>query len=313
MAGELLLTMDVVCQDPCEVHGMTRNIVVIPFTGRATGRLFSGEIQPFSADTQTTQKDKLTVQSARYLIRGKDYTGRECRVFVEIQGDVMNGYSPVITTDSPALADWETDPLTAKLEEVPGGVRVIIRKADAQFFRKPNWINEDYTAEDSELRRRLISFRTCWTGITFYDLYDGEELICRASRHVLPSAPVNMTDDTGVQWTSDFDMETTIMPGVAREVLDEETGELVARLVYNGGSHFVLNGNIDIYCEDRFYVFFWESKEIAIIRPVEPESIRRPETLEEEAEPYYEVCVHEDLKPDILRIVHAFPLLRFFL
>ena len=93
-------------------------------TGEAEGPLFRGTIAPFAVDTQKVPKGGKPFLSARYLLCGKDRDGNGCRVFIENQGVFGEEFTPLVVTDSPLLADWETAPLSATVEGAPGGVTV---------------------------------------------------------------------------------------------------------------------------------------------------------------------------------------------
>ena len=126
MDRELLLTIRIKCGEPLVVRGQTRDIVMIPFSGTASGERFSGSVAPGAVDTQKIPKGGEAFLSARYILHGKDSAGNECQVFIENQGNPAEGLTPAIVTDSPALADWETSALTSGLEGIPEGVLVRI-------------------------------------------------------------------------------------------------------------------------------------------------------------------------------------------
>ncbi|MBQ9251396.1 MAG: DUF3237 family protein [Clostridia bacterium] len=126
MAKELLLTIDVECKPAYRVSGQIRDIVMIPFTGRASGEKFNGTIAEGGVDTQKMGKGEEAFLSARYLLRGKDCAGNDCQVFVENEGRFSEGFRPTIVTDTPVLADWETAVLSAEVKPIPGGVQVSI-------------------------------------------------------------------------------------------------------------------------------------------------------------------------------------------
>ncbi len=130
MEKELLLKIHVQCQEPMVVRGQTRDIVMIPFTGTAEGPYFRGTIEGAGVDTQKIPKGGEPFLSARYLIHGKDDEGRECQVFIENEGSADAGFTPMIVTDSPLLARWETTPLKAEVEGISGGVLVRIFEAE---------------------------------------------------------------------------------------------------------------------------------------------------------------------------------------
>ena len=126
MDRETLLEIRVQCREPMVVKGMNQDIVMIPFSGEAAGPKFRGTIADSAVDTQKIPKGGEAFLSARYLLQGRDSEGNNCQVFIENQGSAGSGFHPMIVTDSPALAEWETMPLTAALEGIAGGVLVRI-------------------------------------------------------------------------------------------------------------------------------------------------------------------------------------------
>ena len=126
MEQELLMEIRVRILEPVSVEGKTRNIVMIPFTGEASGPYFTGNVIGTGVDTQKIDKDGKAVLSARYMLEGKDRGGNPCRVFIENQGSWDAGFVPTIVTDSPLLEDLETSALRAEVEGVEEGVLIRI-------------------------------------------------------------------------------------------------------------------------------------------------------------------------------------------
>ena len=91
----------------CEkVESECVTVQMISFDGRCDGDYFRGEILPGGVDTQIYYKDQPPTLSARYLLQGKDHTGRGCRIFIENNGIMCEDETvtrPVIYTDSIAL------------------------------------------------------------------------------------------------------------------------------------------------------------------------------------------------------------------
>ena len=121
-----LLEILVDCEEALKVSGSERDIVMIPFTGTASGPEFTGRILPGGVDTQKIGKDGSFLLSARYMLEGEDANGKPCRIFIENQGNEQDGFIPGLVTDSPLLRKWETADLYATLEGRPGGVTVRI-------------------------------------------------------------------------------------------------------------------------------------------------------------------------------------------
>ena len=111
------------------VKGRTKGIAMLPFDGEVTGPYFTGQVIGPGVDTQTI-KDEQVVLSARYMLEGVDCEGNSCRVFVENNGDFVNGFTPFIVTDSPVLQKFEDKKLRSTVE--PREDVVIIKIMEAK-------------------------------------------------------------------------------------------------------------------------------------------------------------------------------------
>ena len=130
MESKVLMEIRVKILEAFSVEGATRNIVMIPFTAEASGPYFTGKVIGPGVDTQKIDKSGKAMLSARYMLEGTDAAGNACRVFVENQGMWETGFTPTIVTDSPLLAEWETEKLQASVEGVPEGVLIRIARTD---------------------------------------------------------------------------------------------------------------------------------------------------------------------------------------
>ena len=108
----------------------TSGVVMLPFTGCAEGDFFTGEIIGTGVDTQRIEKDRLVSLSARYMLEGRDYTGKECRIFIENNGNSLDNCIPTLVTDSEALAAWQQAELVSKVTPTEKGVTVRIFERD---------------------------------------------------------------------------------------------------------------------------------------------------------------------------------------
>jgi len=126
MDRELLLTINVRCLEPAEVHGHTRSVVMIPFTGTAEGGYFTGEVIGTGTDTQKISPGGECLLSARYMLEGTDSAGKRCRIFVENETRPDGTLCPTVVTDSAALADWEISELRSEISPRDNGVVVSI-------------------------------------------------------------------------------------------------------------------------------------------------------------------------------------------
>ena len=123
---EEILEITVHCAEgPC-VQGRHMRVAMIPFTGEASGPYFHGKIIGTGTDTQKTHSDNAFLLSARYMLEGKDHTGRDCRIFIENNGTAPDRCIPTVVTDSDALAHWEDAELFSRVEGWGDGVKVHI-------------------------------------------------------------------------------------------------------------------------------------------------------------------------------------------
>ncbi len=122
---QLILTIEVKCLESIGVKGQFTEVNMVPFTGRAYGTDFSGEVLGQGVDTQKTDlaSGECTL-SARYMLEGRDSGGNSCRIFIENSLHDEEGWHPKLVTDSPLLAEWERIPLTASVEGAGEGVVV---------------------------------------------------------------------------------------------------------------------------------------------------------------------------------------------
>lgn len=123
---ELIFTIDVKCLEAVSVKGHTRDIVMVPFTGTASGVYFNGSVTGTGTDTQKLSKSGECTLSARYILSGKDMTGADCKLFIENETRADGKLRPMIVTDSEALAFLETAALYSEIVPADGGVTVRI-------------------------------------------------------------------------------------------------------------------------------------------------------------------------------------------
>lgn len=124
---KLLLTIDVICAEGISVRGSSTEVNMVPFTGQAFGESFRGRIIGTGVDTQKTDLQSGACSlSARYMLQGIDSEGAPCRIFIENSVRDEAGWHPMLVTDSRALADWESLPLTASVDGTDRGVVVRI-------------------------------------------------------------------------------------------------------------------------------------------------------------------------------------------
>ena len=115
MAGKEIMVFHVSIDREERTEMVTKDgkVVFIPFGGEVNSELFCGKIRPGAADVQVTNAAGIRHMCAKYIFEGKDYTGAECKLFVENNGFFEPGNQPrpfhacpVFMTDSAALAEY---------------------------------------------------------------------------------------------------------------------------------------------------------------------------------------------------------------
>lgn len=128
---EYLMTVDVKTQNAAGVSSSVGGINMIPFTGSTDGYYFKGDIVGTGCDTQKYAPDGSVLFSARYLLKGTDFEGKSCSIFIENNGHALELCTPTIITDSAALAEWQEWELRAIVVPVGGGVAVNVYRIHA--------------------------------------------------------------------------------------------------------------------------------------------------------------------------------------
>ena len=128
--GKEELTINVRITQVNEVKGHTGTGRMILFDGDADCENFKGKIMNGGVDTQKEEPDRHPQLSARYILEGTDKAGKACRIFIENNGEFLEGSdnktTPEIFTDSEELAYLETADLYGTIEGIEGGVRIHI-------------------------------------------------------------------------------------------------------------------------------------------------------------------------------------------
>lgn len=116
-----ILTIHINCTEINELHTEFNVIRQICFDGNAEGEYFNGKILPGGVDTQIQQVDGSGTLSARYMLEGSDYTGKNCRIYIENEGEFCTDITkPKVRTDSEALLDIFSGPLEGKIIDRDG-------------------------------------------------------------------------------------------------------------------------------------------------------------------------------------------------
>lgn len=135
MELEKVLGIHVRIEQTFELHNDDGDsVVMISFTGKATGRWFQGDILEGGIDTQVIGRSggRHTL-SARYMLEGIDYEGNHCRIYIENNGNADKKWNdalfrtyPTIITNSKALSAWNNDLFVGEGVPTESGVDIII-------------------------------------------------------------------------------------------------------------------------------------------------------------------------------------------
>lgn len=114
MKDKLILEINVSIdfKEISQLEGPNGSVVMIPFTGTASGEIFSGKVLPGGVDTQVVNMNGIRHMCAKYMLEGADNTGAPCRIFIENNGyfekDAPMPFKtiPSFITDSKALAPY---------------------------------------------------------------------------------------------------------------------------------------------------------------------------------------------------------------
>lgn len=138
MNFEEIFTVHVSIQQAMELKSEDADsVVMISFTGHVTGKYFEGQVLDGGVDTQVIGKSggRHTL-SARYMLKGKDFTGEACRIYIENNGDAnphlkdaLFRTSPKVITNSQALNFLNHDLLVGEGWPTESGVDIKIYRA----------------------------------------------------------------------------------------------------------------------------------------------------------------------------------------
>lgn len=165
---------------------------------------------------------------------------------------------------------------------------------------------------------KINGYRYSATGVFGYEFYQNKSKICTQSGTVMPSSLVRITG-FGREWYSEFDMESTIVPGLARHIVYAGTNERVYKIVFRESGKFdIFIGNecIHVCIADDSYAFIYNENQIATISSVgKTENLQEcmPTSIQYEIDSYFDVECAQGIREDILLAILSFPILRFAL
>lgn len=125
-----LLIIKVIIKKILEVEGTGCTARMISFGGECHSDIFTGSILEGGIDAQQIDRDGNGMASARYMIEGTDCSGKKCRLYIENNGEVIQGKIqktyPKIITDSENLKWLEHVSLSGTITGQEGFVLIHI-------------------------------------------------------------------------------------------------------------------------------------------------------------------------------------------
>ena len=157
--------------------------------------------------------------------------------------------------------------------------------------------------------RESIGYRYSVTGVFGYVFFCGSQKLCAVSSMVALSPTIWM-DGYGLRWKSDFDQESTIVPGLTRYIhSDSDTS--VARVVYRGCGEYEIVGFATVRYDENSYSFFRDGKVIAQIGRYRGETVWLPEAMERNYKPWFVAEWNQELDQESGLLILSFPMLKF--
>lgn len=157
---------------------------------------------------------------------------------------------------------------------------------------------------------RIIGYQYFATGVGGYEFYCDKRNICTVSSIVVPSPPVQI-NGYGMTWKSDFDEESTLVPGLTRYVHDSASHALVAGVVYRDCGEYEIDKSVTVHCGDGAYSFFRNHEKIAQINPYKGGIPWMPMPTQFDYKPYFEVNFDAGIDDEMKLLILSFPMLKF--
>ena len=158
----------------------------------------------------------------------------------------------------------------------------------------------------------ITGFRGSTTGMSRHAFYRDNERVCEAFVPVLPS-PTVLIEGDGYKLLSPFDMQSTIVRGLTRYVLDRDSENEVFRIVYRAaGSYEMVCGelHITVRADAEGASFSVDGRPAAWTEPIF-EFPWAPEMPGYDVAPCFGTVLYADLNPLCTLAVLTFPILRF--
>lgn len=142
MEKEEVFTVHVAINGSVEMKNVEGNsVVMISFTGHASGPYFEGRVLEGGVDTQIIGPSGTPhTLSARYMLRGTDRAGQPCEIYIENNGEIdkrletegiLFRTSPKLETNSAELSFLNKENLVGEGRPSEDGVEIKIYRLES--------------------------------------------------------------------------------------------------------------------------------------------------------------------------------------
>ena len=160
----------------------------------------------------------------------------------------------------------------------------------------------------------IITYRISSTGVWGYEFYDSSgKNVGLVSAVVSSSAPVRI-ESRNLHWYSQFDMDTTVIPGIGRRVMDNASGQEVYRLIYWHREFYQArsrNESIGIEIRNGAFLFGNNGMPVTAMTERIDRNGRTPQRGAE-AEAYFRTVFYEEVSEAFALMALSFPAMRFY-
>ena len=165
------------------------------------------------------------------------------------------------------------------------------------------------------MKKKIIIYRYDDTGVFGYEYYrmENEETIGSISSMVLPQESDCQISMNGKNYQSRFDENATLIKGLRRSVLEQETGQVVGYIElseWNTAYHLIVGDEVvevEIYPDEMTFVF--RDNPVAIIR--HNESYTKEDEYGNMISSKYLAFLNVDIANEIEMMILSFVALRF--
>ena len=152
-----------------------------------------------------------------------------------------------------------------------------------------------------------VMTRRCVTGANEYRFFKETTPVGSAAAQVCPDYPTYLRWD-GEQLLCNWDPEITLVSGIRMPIYREANGTLWGSVVWEGwGAHRIQmpQAEVTVRQQDKFYRFYRDDREVAVLRPAEPGEVSITEW-----EKRLVLTVKDPLPDGLALPMLAFPLLQ---